>query len=533
MVLVAIGNMAMAQQPVPRQDTVIKGATIEIVQSYKPEVKQVPKPEMHPGIPPADTTRPVFKYEVPQQTLSYTYNAQPLRPLALAKDTGKLPFADYIKLGAGNLSTFYLDAGIGMLHGKDYQSAIHLHHLSQKGSLANQQTSLNGLEADGTLHSGDHAFHAGLSFRRDRYGLYGYDHDVYSFANTDSLKQVFTGFRIDLDAQKERGSDKFGYKPAIYFSYYGDHFTAGETTFGFNLPANYNINDDFTAFLAISGDLGHYKVGSVYSFSNNMFRISPGLRYRNQYFTAQAIISPFFGENNYILPDISVSFMIPKTQLAIKAGWQANVARNSFEQLTTQNPYMFNRYSWHQSHTNEVYAGIQSNIGKHLYFTGRLSWWKFDNMPLFLNDSADMKQFYIVYDNLNATSLQASIRYTLSNTFSVGFTGAWFRYYNGTRAEVWHVPHASFKGDFVLRPIPALSVGAYISVLTGMHAIDSFKNDVQLDDIIDIGANAEYQFIPRLSAFLQVNNILGNNYQRWLGYPAYGINIYGGLRFKF
>lgn len=533
-VLLALANVALAQQPAARQDTVIKGATIEIVQSYKPEVKQVPKPEMLPGLPPADTTRPFFKYEVPQQTLTYTYNAQPLRPLALAKDTAKLPFADYLKVGAGNLSTFYLDAGIGMLHGKNYESAIHLHHLSQKGSLANQQTSFSGIEADGTLHAKQHAFHAGLGILRNRYGLYGYDHDVYVYTNTDSLKQVFTGFRLDLDAQNEGDAGtKLGYKPAINFSYYGDHFKASETSFGFNLPATYNINDNFKAFLALSGDFTQYKVGSVYAFPNKVFTISPGVEYRNQYFTAHLFISPSFGESDYILPDLAVSFMIPKTQLAIKAGWQANVVRNTFEQLTTENPYLFNLYTWHQSHTSEIYAGIQSNIGKHLYFTGRLSWWQLDRMPLYLSDSADMKQFYIVYDNLNATSLQASIRYTLSNTFSVGFSGAWFRYYNGTQAEVWHVPHARFKGDFSLRPIPALTVGAYISILNNIHALDSFKNDVQLDDIIDIGASAEYLFIRRLSAFIQVNNILGNNYQRWLGYPSYGINIYGGLRVKF
>jgi outer membrane receptor protein involved in Fe transport len=48
-----------------------------------------------------------------------------------------------------------------------------------------------------------------------------------------------------------------------------------------------------------------------------------------------------------------------------------------------------------------------------------------------------------------------------------------------------------------------------------------------------VGGNAEYQIVPRLSVFVQLNNLLNNKYQRWQYYEAYGLNIYGGLRLKF
>ena len=58
-------------------DTTLKGTTIEVIQSYKPEVKQLPKPQFTAELPPRDTSRPQFRYEVPQQTLNYTYSALP------------------------------------------------------------------------------------------------------------------------------------------------------------------------------------------------------------------------------------------------------------------------------------------------------------------------------------------------------------------------------------------------------------------------------------------------------------------------
>src|ERR1700759_5696926 len=89
---------AMAQRAVPVTDTALKGSTIEVIQSYKPKVKQAPKPEWEPQLPPADTTHPVFTYEVPQQTLYYSYSSLPLRPLALGRDTTALPFRNYVKV---------------------------------------------------------------------------------------------------------------------------------------------------------------------------------------------------------------------------------------------------------------------------------------------------------------------------------------------------------------------------------------------------------------------------------------------------
>src|ERR1700733_5748255 len=80
-------------------DTVLKGSTIEVLQAYKPEVKQAPKPEWIPQLPPPDTTHPVLNIEVPQQTLYYSYSSEPLRPLALGKDMPAPPYQSYIKAG--------------------------------------------------------------------------------------------------------------------------------------------------------------------------------------------------------------------------------------------------------------------------------------------------------------------------------------------------------------------------------------------------------------------------------------------------
>lgn len=529
--LAATGAMAQGSA----KDSLIKGSsTIEVIQSYKPEVKQAPKPELIPSLPPADTTRPVFNYEVPQQALYYTYSSLPLRPLALGRDTAKLPFENYVKLGAGNLSTFYLDAGIGSIHGKDYETAIHLHDLTQQGNIQYQQSSLTGLEAEGTLHHGDNTWHAMIDGERNEYYYYGYDHNLYQF-DRDSVKQTYMLMRAGVDLNHSSAMSDFSYHPAVSASLYTDRFNATEATTKIDAPLYYHIDTGLQLQLALDGTFTQFK-NNTYSNSNNIVELVPGIDYHTKAFSGHAYLAPAIGQggNFYFLPDIGAGYKIPNSLFTINAGWQATLRQNSFEQLSMENPYMSDVYNIMQTRSDEVYGNIQGNVGDHITFSARVSWWDFSNLPLFINDSGDQKAFRVVYDTkLNATSFQGMVRYQVANTFGAGISGTFYSFSNGTYSHPWGVPGINVKGDLLFRPITKLTITAYLAVLDNMYALDINDNAVKLKPVLDIGGNVEYNIIPRLSAFVQITNLLNDKYQRWLGYETYGMNIYGGLRLKF
>ena len=66
-----------------------------------------------------------------------------------------------------------------------------------------------------------------------------------------------------------------------------------------------------------------------------------------------------------------------------------------------------------------------------------------------------------------------------------------------------------------------------------LYAIERGNKVRKLNTNLDLGTGAEYLIIPRLTAFLNANNILNNRYERWNNYQAYGFNIFGGARLKF
>lgn len=524
---------AAGAQHARNADTVLKGSTIEVLQSYKPRVKQSPKPGWIPQLPPADTSHPVFNYDVPQQALNYTYNSLPLRPLALGKNIEPLPFQNYVKAGAGNLSTIYADAGIGGIHGDNYETGLHLHHKSQKSGIKNQQTSLSGAEADGIFHNDAGDWHVSLAGARNQYYYYGYDHVLHDYP-ADSVKQIYTSIRATVDMQNKPDSNsRLYYHPAINASYYNARFKTSELSLGLDAPVTYRVDSTLDLLLGLKGALTNYKSDTV-TASNNYVELLPGLDIKTRHFTGHALLGLALGKSKgYILPDLLASYKVPSTRFTMSLGYMAALRQNTYEQLTTENPYMRSQYQVQQRRSDEVFAQFAGSVGDHFSYSARISWWSFANMATFLNDTPDGKQFHVEYEDAKAISFQMGARYTVANVWSAGIAADYYAFNNISQPYLWHVPSLRIKADVMAHPIPKLTTTAYITVLGGMHARDLAFNNITLKTFADIGLGGEYQIIPRVSAFLDINNLLNNKYERWYMYPAYGLNIYGGLRLKF
>ncbi|MEI8278417.1 MAG: hypothetical protein WCG87_01565 [Bacteroidota bacterium] len=533
-VLLAFTGRVIAQQKSASKDTMLKNATIEIIQSYKPEVQLAPKPEFVATLPPTDTNKPLFNYEVPTQTLYYTYNALPLRPLALNKDSLSNPYNNYAKVGIGNLSTFFMDAGIGSFKGTNYETAIQLHHLSQNGSIANQAITLSGLEATGIYHTATDTWHASFDMLRNTYHYYGYDHNVYGY-NSSSVQQTFFGIHATADMQNSKPNEGgIDYHPEVKVGVYTDKYQATETNLGFNLPFSKNIDTSLKVQVGINGAITHMNAGTNGS-GNNFLQIAPGISYHKQAWNAHLFLNPTFGKDQaYILPDAFISWKNPFENISVEGGFQSLLHQNTYEELSTRNPYIYNTYQIHQTETNELFAGLRSGIGDHISVAARASWWQFNKLPVFVNPFGDQKQFFVTYDeHVTAFSLQGSFRYQVGNSFSIGAGFAWFNYYKSTLDHVYHEPGIRLKSDMMMQITPKLTASAYMSLLNEIFAMGTQGESKKLGGVFDLGASAEYTFLSRLSGFIQINNILNNKYERWLGYTAYGINIYGGVRVKF
>lgn len=529
----AVPLYVQAQQQPPDS---LRATTIEVIQSYKPEMKQVPRPQLTPELPPRDTSRPKLSYEVPQQTLYFTYSALPLRPLALGRDTVILPYSSYVKLGGGNFSTIYLDAGIAALKGRNWETALHLHHLSQSGNIKYQKVSLSGFEGEGTVRANNHRWRLSASGLMNRYYNYGYDHRVYEYSQSE-LRQTFTGFSAGVDVKNDSlNSIGISYHPSVQASFYSDERDVSETTISFDAPVSKHFDEHMSIGIGVNGTLTNLSVPGE-SIATNILRITPHFRYEGKSFQVRLGLYPAFGSRieGQLLPDIEISYKLPNTYFFMGAGWQSKLVQNSYKELTTYNPYLGQGYlPGVISRVDEAFGMLGFNLGSHVTLTGKVAWMQFDMLPLFLNDTGDHKMFYVVYaERVRAALLEGTARYDVANDFSLGLTARYYNYYESPYSRVWHEPALRVKGDFRYRPFGQLEVHAYATIMDQIYTLNAAQQVIKLDAVFDVGGGVEYTFTPRISGFLQVNNILNNEYQRWYKYQAYGLNLFGGVRFKF
>src|SRR5689334_22321052 len=128
LILIATASAATAQ----KADTTKK--TVVITSAFKPSVKPAAKINFSAATPVIDSLRLNLEYNVPSQNLFFTYEPVSLKPLAISIDTGiNWTNSNYVKVGFGNYSTPYLQAGFSLGDGKNSVINLHTKHISSKG----------------------------------------------------------------------------------------------------------------------------------------------------------------------------------------------------------------------------------------------------------------------------------------------------------------------------------------------------------------------------------------------------------------
>lgn len=520
------------------RDSIIPNQVIEINQIYKPEIAKPEKPEIMPSLPKVDTTKPKFAYVVPQQTLSYTYHSVPIRPLALGKQENTIPFQNYIKAGFGNLTSLYFDAGYGGFTGENFETAFHLSHLSQSRDVQRQRISKTQFDATGKYNISNHAIGASLDLFHRGYNYYGYDQETY-FYGKNAIRQGFTGGSLILNAENTSTNQwNINYKPEIKIGMYGDQYNAREQQIGFLLPVSYILDSTYQFSLGLKGNVASLTRNSV-SVTNNYFQIRPSIQGHFKNLQVNLGVNPTLAQGNnwYILPDISLRTELFNKKFAFSAGWQGDLIQNTYQELSTKNPFMLNNYLVQQSRSNIIFAGFESKLGQHLAFGVSANWKQWNNLAEFINDNnnPDRKQFDVVYDaKVQSVGLDAYFHYQISQVVGLKLESSWNNFYQTTTfSKVWHEPGVKFKASLMTQPIKNLNLSATFDFWDRMFAMQANGSSEKLPAFFDLGIQGEYSIISRFSVFLQFNNIFNDKYQRWQQYDNFGFNIIGGLRFKF
>jgi hypothetical protein len=519
------------------QDTT-KRKTINITSTFKPALKNTSKLNFNAEAPLIDTTRPDLKYNLPVQFLSLTYQPTGLNPVALPADSIKTWNNDnYIKVGVGNIHLPYVQAGLSFGDRKNSFFNVFAEGYTSKGNLPYQENNLFDASVSGTIKAANNLeWNGSLGFRGEGYYLYGFQPDTLQFAKSQLLQQFLTfDGRIGL---RNTVPTAYGltYNPTVSITAFGENSSprASEADMVLNLPLQKTLNENFDIDLGFTADITHYSFNGL-NINNNLFLVSPAVVYHSDNIALHLEMTPSWDQTAFhLLPNFRADYTTDDKKFTLFASLDGYYDKGSFKRFAGINPWLFEPTDLLNTRVTEFFGGFKGSLTQHISYLAKVGFSESRNMPLFLNDSLDGKNFQIVYeDKLQTFSVHGELSYQQGEDFNITAALTLNNFHTSSQEKPWGLLPTEFTTSFHWQIIKDLWLKADLWAFEGAY----FRN---INNVVasgnggfDVNAGVEFRLTRQLNLWLQMNNLVNDKYQRWNQYSVYGFNILGGVIFSF
>lgn len=284
----------------------------------------------------------------------------------------------------------------------------------------------------------------------------------------------------------------------------------------------------------------------------------PSLRYTYEFLELNAaLMFHVFGNNAATAPRvekqtkfqfnpvIDLRMHIIDKILTLYVGTDGGVRRNTVDYISSVNPYLHPFLFTDMGFTRDkfnAYVGLTGNFTRHIDFRIEASAHFMEDMLSFDYYRYDFGYHYRYYGYNDFVPLYSGNLFNLKARGDLNFrwderilahVDATYNYYEKT---LYYAP--AFKANIAFKYNMAgnrLSLYTNLMISTGMKALDRRGNEVWLNrkGVYEWSVGAEYRFIKRMTAFLNLNNITGQRYYLWNDYQAYRFSFMAGFTVDF
>jgi hypothetical protein len=514
--------------------------SIDIISSYRPFLRNTVKINLTATNLTADSSKPLLKYNIPAQNLFYSYAPTPLKPLALDHDTVlELGTRDFVKGGFGNYTTPYLNAGFSFGDGKKELVNVYANYTSSKGTIQYQDYLQADVKATGSYFGKNNELYGSVEGNRSDYNLYGYDHNVHVYPK-DSVYRYYQTFAFKAGFRNTiSNKGGFDYDPTIEIKNFTSQHSLAENSLIINAPVVKKLSPDISLKIMGVANITTYSVDSSAAvhvkFNNNIFQVAPEFIVQKENYIAHIGLTPSWNNSTVnVLPNVYGEVHIRKQLFVVQAGVVGSIIRNDFSDLSAINPYIQTISSTINTKEVEIYGGLKSAISKHFSASGKVSFINYNNLPFFINDTLDGKTFYISNEpKVNDFRLHFDMSYINRDKFTVT-GGLTLDQYSGFQknTHAWGLIPVEFNTAIRWEAFTNVVFKGDLNAFSSIPFLQK-NNIVQSKAGADLSIGTEIGITKRWSAWLDLNNLFNNKYQRWNNYEVYGINILGGMVYRF
>ncbi len=533
-----------------------KNEEVTIIAPYIPSIQNASKVPFRPEVQPSVKAHEPFEYQYLTRQMEVTTELDPLEPMKFSEERKEDIYRNFIKAGFGNYLTPYLEFIATSGESEKYLAGARLRHHSSQGKIrdyADNSYSHNLFAANASAFLKPGTISGEIGYNRDMVHYYGFPIDSFPDLNLsgEDLRQRYQHFWLSVDFQGQNKSrEKLKYNIGSDFHFYNDRFETREVQFDLNggIDKVFSTDEDFRHALGV--DLGLKYLGykdTLVSNSPLIFDLSPIYRFGLDIYSFEVGLNVFFITENSelqsdsrldVFPHLKAEVILIEDQLKAFAQVSGKKEINTYRGLTGINPYLGSTpLILNTDQPINITGGITGSAGG-FNFNADASYSYNKDVPLFVNDTSLELQnkFQLIYDDVNLLNIKASVSYLKIRHLDARLFASFNKYIPEDEKKAWHLP--SYEAGLNVRYLikERYTVTGDFLILGHRYARTFDKNEVvatKLGTAFDLNLGFDYRITEQLSAFVTVNNILNQNYQRWHQYPVQGIQAMLGVQFSF
>jgi hypothetical protein len=534
-----------------------KNEEVTIIAPYIPTIGNTAKIPFRPEVTPTEQEQPTFKFDYITKKYDTRLEVDQIEPMKYSENEDEQLYRNYAKVGIGNYATPYIDFLASSLQSEKYQIGVRLKHLSSQGKIKDYPPSAyshNLFSMYGKIFTKTHTLSVDAGYKRDVVHFYGFSPDSFPDIEytKDDLKQRFQHIYGNIEfSSNYREAYKLNHDLKFGVHYFTDLYGTKESQVslftGFDKAFKTSGSDFEHSFKLDFGlDFYGYK-DSVTSFHPYFIKIDPEYKFSfDQYRFTIGLDIEMAGKNTTegssfgfdVFPLLKAEVIVLEDQVKAFAEISGHRTINSFRSLTDANPFIISTPEI--TNTDEqisIGGGITGNFSG-LNFTADAYYSYINDMPLFINDTViDLQnRFDVIYDNMNVLKIRASLDYVKIKDLDARLHAAYYHYIPKNELKAWQMPNFELGLDLGYTLKQKYMLRASILALGPRYARTYQGEEIvakKLGTAFDLGAGFEYRINRMISAYVDVNNILNQHYQRWNNYPVQGILAMLGVKISF
>jgi hypothetical protein len=573
--LMLIAQFSFAQKKDPKKDENIGTEVVNVVKPYTPTISDAFKVSETPVLDDAENNKKeVIKYNIFSFPVASTFTPSKGKAEGVEKEKQAKLFKNYATIGGGNYGALNAELFVNQeLGANDYVGGM-FRHLSSQGGIKDVelQDSFYDTSIDLTygIREKDLSWNMDLGYQNQIYNWYGLPTEfgssltpndranlVYGINPQHSYNNIYLGSKIELGGSIIK-------EASAKFNHFSDNYGSTENRFYVKPSFEFNISDKviktnfIVDYLNGSFEKNYSNANAVkYGFAN--FGIAPSFAMQEDDWTLNIGLGLFYSldlenDNNKFLvyPQINASYKVVGDLMIFYAGAEGNLEQNTYSDFVNANPYLSPTLSIKPTDKQyDIFAGLKGKLTNTVSYNLRASYVNERDKALFKSndynenssnvDYAFGNSMQAVYDDMKTVSFYGELKADISEDIAFGVDGTFSSYTTDFQSEAWNLPAIKLNAKVDFNITEKWYAGANV-FFVGERKDQKLNTDIvyvttpspiTLDSYFDVNAHLGFKYNDQLSAFLKLNNIANQDYQKWMNYPVQGFQVVLGANYKF